>query len=111
MASFSPTIRLSSVDLPTLGRPRIAMVPATVPAVVSVAMKGPLYHASVVVSGKHAILAPRRRCVVPARDRRRRDARDDDAWRRWWHRHPRRQGAGRPRRAQDGTAAPRPAAT
>ena len=30
MASFSPTMRLSSVDLPTLGRPRIATVPATV---------------------------------------------------------------------------------
>src|SRR3954452_7785868 len=35
MASFSPTIRLSSVDLPTLGRPKMATVPATVlPAVV-----------------------------------------------------------------------------
>ena len=32
IASFSPTIRLSSVDLPTLGRPKIATVPATVPA-------------------------------------------------------------------------------
>ncbi len=32
MASFSPTIRLSSVDLPTLGRPRMATVPARVPA-------------------------------------------------------------------------------
>ena len=32
IASFSPTMRLSSVDLPTLGRPRIATVPATVPA-------------------------------------------------------------------------------
>ena len=31
MASFSPTIRLSSVDLPTLGRPKMATVPATVP--------------------------------------------------------------------------------
>ena len=30
MASFSPTMRLSSVDLPTLGRPRMATVPATV---------------------------------------------------------------------------------
>ena len=29
MASFSPTMRLSSVDLPTLGRPTIATVPAT----------------------------------------------------------------------------------
>src|SRR5450631_887741 len=32
IASFSPTIRLSSVDLPTLGRPRMATVPATAPA-------------------------------------------------------------------------------
>src|SRR5689334_369984 len=36
MASFSPAMRLSSVDLPTFGRPRIAMVPATVSAVVGV---------------------------------------------------------------------------
>ena len=36
MASFSPTMRFSSVDLPTLGRPKIATVPATVPAAVLV---------------------------------------------------------------------------
>ena len=29
MASFSPTMALSSVDLPTLGRPKMATVPAT----------------------------------------------------------------------------------
>src|SRR5947209_1630395 len=34
MASFSPTRLLSSVDLPTFGRPKIATVPATVSAVV-----------------------------------------------------------------------------
>ena len=32
MASFSPTIRLSRVDLPTLGLPRMATVPATLSA-------------------------------------------------------------------------------
>ena len=29
IANFSPTIRLSKVDLPTLGLPRMATVPAT----------------------------------------------------------------------------------
>src|SRR6185437_6039030 len=65
MASFSPMIRLSSVDLPTLGRPKIATVPATVPArgvsgpvwspgSVRVVMRGLLYNADVVLSPRHA---------------------------------------------------------
>ena len=67
MASFSPTMRLSSVDLPTLGRPRIATVPATVRSAAAAASLcrlliagcgsgGLLYHAGVVYPGACAFL-------------------------------------------------------
>src|SRR6185503_1312376 len=56
MASFSPTIWLSSVDLPTLGRPRMATVPEEDPG----AMEGLLYSVVVVLSRKHACLPPNR---------------------------------------------------
>ena len=97
MASFSPTMRLSSVDLPTLGRPRIATVPATgcERSIFGVAdaIGGASISAQVSCYPGHAVSASdRRHCVSPPRRqwRRRRGARDADARARRRHRPPRR---------------------
>ncbi len=51
IASFSPTMRFISVDLPTLGRPRIATVPAIAPALATALAGGPAAGPSLETAG------------------------------------------------------------